>query len=262
MGSFISNLHVHGTQSQDVIGVLQSLRIVPTYVTDDPTLGWVSVFPEAGEQIFPILETIGVSVSQHLQRPVIATLVHDSDIFMYSMIENGALVDRYDSAPGYFEGEKRMPEGGNVEVMKRFCSTGTSTEQLIRLLHQKIPTLKLPAEDTATQKHQALEILLKRLRENYPRMAAHNPNLPSLEQMLAQAAKRFADPPASTPRARARAGSFVFAEDMAKELGALLGISARRMVDSYHYLRQGEGELQALLYVDNTAVAPATQVQG
>ena len=146
--------------------------------------------------------------------------------------------------------------------MKRFCLTGTSTEQLTLLLHEKIPTLKLPAEDMAAKRHKAKEILLKRLRDNYPKMVAHNPNLPSLEEMLAQAAKRFAEMPDTEPRARARANSFVFAEDMAKELGALLGISGGRMVGSYHYLRQGEGELLAMLYVDDTGVRPATPGQG
>jgi hypothetical protein len=92
MGSFISNLHVRGVQPQDVVSVLQSQGVVPAYVSNDPALGWVSIFPESGEQNILELERIGMNLSRHLQRSVIVTLVHDSDIFMYSMIDNGSVL--------------------------------------------------------------------------------------------------------------------------------------------------------------------------
>jgi hypothetical protein len=85
-------------------------------------------------------------------------------------------------------------------------------------------------------------------------MAARQPGLPSLEQMLTKAEKQLAAAPLPVP---APPQSFVFAEDMVKELSTHLGISRERAIDSYRYLQSGEGMLARLLLVDANGTRPA-----
>ena len=256
MGSFITNLHVRGADQESIATALQSLRATPAYLSGGRGDAWVSVFPDGVDQDSAALQTLGAELSQRLQRPVIAFLVHDSDIFAYMLFDKGKELDRYDSAPGYFSGENLKPTGGTIDVLMPYCARGTSAEQLTRLLHQRERDTDRPPTGTIGVPHAMKDVLLKKLRDSYPMMKRQQPNLPSLKEMLAQAEKRIADLPPPSGGARFAAKSFVFAEDMAKELAGHLGIPEGQATDSFRYLAKGEVSTEALLLVDSDGVRP------
>jgi hypothetical protein len=123
MGSFITNIHVRDADRDAVIEALRSLGVVPAYVRGSPETTWISIFPEAADQNDAALPDMARALSKALKRPVIGFIVHDSDI----------LLDRYNSAPGYFTDEETPPEGGNPEALAVYCNT--SADRLARLLH-------------------------------------------------------------------------------------------------------------------------------
>ena len=133
MGSFITNIHVRDADRNAVIEALRSLGVVPAYVRGSPETTWTSIFPEAGDQNDAALPDMARALSKALKRPVIAFIVHDSDILLYWLCADGKELDRYNSAPGYFTDEETPPEGGNPEALAVYCNT--SADRLARLLH-------------------------------------------------------------------------------------------------------------------------------
>jgi hypothetical protein len=121
MGTFVTNLHVRDADLNAVVETLRSLGVVPAYVRGSPQNGWTSIFPEAADQDEVALPEMACHLSKALNRPVIAFLVHDSDIFLYWLCDGGKELDRYNSAPGFFTGEETPPEGGNPEMLTACC---------------------------------------------------------------------------------------------------------------------------------------------
>jgi hypothetical protein len=249
MGSFITNLHVRGVERDAAVAALRELRVLPAYVSGEPGNPWFSIYPNGIDQNGDALQNLGAKLSRKLQQPLIAFIVHDSDIFMYWLYDNGAEQDRYDSAPGYFDGVDSKPAGADCEVLKRYCVPGTTVEQLTGLLHAKEPAPN-QGRTAAAERSTAMKTqILDGLRRSYPMMKKQRPDLPNLEDMLAEAVKRFASLP-SMPDLAQSGKSFVFAEHMTQALAKHLGLSEGRAIDSYRYLENGEGAPGTLLLVD------------
>jgi len=248
MGSFIANLHVRDAAPHAVIEALKSLNVGPAYVRGSPAEGWISIFPQAAFQDEDGLSELAHALSNRLQRPVIAFIIHDSDILLYLLVDAGKQLDRYNSTPGYFSGENLPPEGGQPEVLAAYCRADSATDQLSTLLH---PARRPPGQSDAGQtEHDAvLEGLRNKLIQSYPMIAAKTPNPPSLEQLLADVEKRMAARPAAAMPAPALANQFLFAEHRLEELAKLLGIPNGHALDSYHYLADGEGAPGALTLI-------------
>src|SRR5262245_45629482 len=106
MGSSYTNIQVRSKDQQAVIDAVQNADALPAYVSPVSSTGWVSVYPRSTEdQDDEDLKQIANQLSQNLNTGVFGLLVHDSDIFMYVLSENGTLKDQYDSDPGYFDGK-------------------------------------------------------------------------------------------------------------------------------------------------------------
>jgi hypothetical protein len=137
-------------------------------------------------------------------------------------------------------------------VLRRYCSPDISPTQLARLLHREdTPTGKLGKQSAMK------EAVLKKLRADYPKMLAQKPDLPSLEEMLVQAERRFADQPVSRAGAEPPSiKSFFLAENRADELAKYLGIAEGVAVNSYRYLKAGDGTIETLLLVEADGVRP------
>jgi hypothetical protein len=62
-------------------------------------------------------------LSERLQRPVFSFHIHDSDLWMYVLFENGAVVDQFNPVPDYWEEldaeARRAWQGNATEVAKR-----------------------------------------------------------------------------------------------------------------------------------------------
>jgi hypothetical protein len=248
MGSFITNLHVRNAERNAVIEALRSLDIVPAYIRGSPETTWTSVFPEAGEQDDTALPEMARALSKALQRPVVAFIVHDSDIFLYWLCDGGKELDRYNSAPGYFTDKETPPDGGNPETLAVYCQPGTSTDRLLRLLHPERDPPEPPAR-RPSDRDAIKDAVRKKLRQSYPALAAKMPNPPSLEEFLAQAERRWAARPSPDESAPSAAKEFLFAEDRLVELAKILEIPDGPAIDSYRYLANGEGSPGSLTLV-------------
>lgn len=79
---------------------------------------------ETEDQDTRVLTGLAKSLSKRFKCSVFASLVHDSDLFLYWIYGNGKLLDSYNSLPGYFGAKKSgrtRPKGGNaVKLCKAF----------------------------------------------------------------------------------------------------------------------------------------------
>ncbi len=75
-------------------------------------------------------------LSRRLKKPVFAFHIHDSDLWMYSLYEDGNLVDQFNPVPDYWqelgEDERRAWHGMASEVAKRI--PGLAPEQIANYL--------------------------------------------------------------------------------------------------------------------------------
>src|SRR5690349_10224754 len=178
MGTFVTNLHVRDADRHAVIEALRSLDAIPAFVRVSPEDTWTSIFPEAVDQDQAALSEMASNLSKALNRPVIAFLVHDSDIFLYWLYDGGKELDRYNSAPGYFTGEETPPEGGNPDTLAVYGTPRLSTDRLLRLLHPERIGLEQPPSKKADRRAKMKDAVLKKLRQSYPALAAKMVNPP------------------------------------------------------------------------------------
>lgn len=144
MGTFYSNCQVHSASQEAVIKALTSVLKEPAYVATAVN-GWVGVYPEGGSTD---PDKLGQEVSERLPGAVLVWQVYDSDVFLYTLYENGALRDEFNSAPAYFDGmldeedEEHVPERidparvqGDPQSLLPYCVPGTTPEVIHKVLH-------------------------------------------------------------------------------------------------------------------------------
>ncbi len=142
MGSSFTNLHVRTDDASAVELALADADALPAYVTGAEG-GWVSAYPEATDaQDLERLEAIGAALSAALGAPVVAFLVHDGAVFLYTLWVAGRAVEKSNSRPGFFEeeveGQERPAEGGDVDAILRLAAPGTTPEAVRRILHDQV----------------------------------------------------------------------------------------------------------------------------
>jgi hypothetical protein len=85
--------------------------------------GWISIVPERIAIVDPIAEDgFGSQLARRLELPALEQLIYDSDVTLYRLYGRlGELIDQYDSAPGFADGEgkQRPPSGGNVGALSQ-----------------------------------------------------------------------------------------------------------------------------------------------
>lgn len=97
MGTFVDNLHVHGKSETEVTAALRPILRSQAFVASSGDR-WVTVCPDGDLD----RDAIAEQVSKALSTSVLAATVHDSDVFVYTLYENGEPVDTYVSDPDYF----------------------------------------------------------------------------------------------------------------------------------------------------------------
>ena len=120
MGSFYTNVLVQGA-TQDEIA--EDLRGIGREAYVSPTVGRFTVVYDALSecQDHGLLAHFAGQLSRRLGATTMASLMHDDDVLMYWLFQEGELVDEYSSAPGYFEdedGAATPPRGGDA---RRLC---------------------------------------------------------------------------------------------------------------------------------------------
>jgi WD40 repeat protein len=123
MGGFYGSVQVKTTDRDRVRSALEELARSSGRFLLGPVLnGWVGVYPEGGGQDFDVARDL----AQRLGGELIASLVHDDDIFAYEYHRDGELVDQYNSIPDYFGEEvseaERQELAGRPETMAHLAS--------------------------------------------------------------------------------------------------------------------------------------------
>lgn len=147
MGAFLVNFHVRTDSSERVCEALREAPVEHGWMAAGGE-GWVSFWDEAAStQNADRIESLAGHVSDALQAPVIAFLVHDSDILCYWLYDAGKLLDQYNSCPGYWDemisGDDLTEDladeaslAADCEVLARYCLAGTDPRRLEELLAQ------------------------------------------------------------------------------------------------------------------------------
>jgi hypothetical protein len=159
MGLFCANFHFkeadeHALQAALARRGLDGYRVLPAKG------GWTSLYEErASQQDEEWIRELTGDLTRELGFAAIAFMVHDSDIACYWLLENGQLIDEYNSFPDYFDmddtgGEPSGPRGGRPEILLRYCRKGVKQDKLGAILSQQ-PTF---AESIIEQIAQALGI--------------------------------------------------------------------------------------------------------
>lgn len=152
MGSFLTNYQVRSNSPADVVRLLAPL-VDRAYISPAKN-GWVTVYEEkSDEQDERVLSRFAQMLSSKLGTSVFAFLVHDSDVLLYFLCENGREVDRYNSNPDYFQeadDDTRARVRGNAAVVLRHCVAGTKIEDLQALLHDPEVDVDLALQELAS----------------------------------------------------------------------------------------------------------------
>jgi len=237
MGTFFTNLHARAGAPEAIVEALRGAGALPAYVTE-PEGGWVGAYPEATEsQDLPLLGRVTQELPTAAGTVVYASLVHDSDVWDFTIHEGGRLLDHYCSNPAYFSGKRRKPSGGKVEVLLPLCKAGTIAGELEDLLERHLTSATpLPGEMGARFTAE-MERQKQRLAESYgemkARLTALGTPMPSLEAMLEQLDQRARKMVSGAGRADA-------AEDLAEAFARMLGIPDGRALLGYTYISRGE----------------------
>ncbi len=106
-----------------------------------PTIqGWTVVYDqETDDEDIDVLQELAQRLSHSFACPAFAVLVHDSDIFMYWLYDNGTLVDAYNSIPDYFDPtaeEAAPPEGGDARKLCAVFNREHALEQVSRIFQR------------------------------------------------------------------------------------------------------------------------------
>lgn len=138
MGAFIVNLHVRTEELDALKLALKGLNLSRAYLSP-PTQGWIAIYDEhCSTQDVHQITDLAHHVSQSMQAPVIAFLVHDSDVFCYWLYDRGELLDEYNSMPHYFSDEWDDTEceeyAAQTDVLIRYACDGVTLEQFDELL--------------------------------------------------------------------------------------------------------------------------------
>ena len=161
MGLFCVNFHFRTTDHKAVSEALDR-RGIRRYRVVPANSGWTSVYEEqASEQDDRRIRDLAGSLSENLHVPAIAFMVHDSDIACYWLLDNGQLLDEYNSDPGYFDNDTDgppSPSGGRADVLVRYCRPGVRQDELAAMLAEETVRATTFAEDVIRRLAKALGI--------------------------------------------------------------------------------------------------------
>ena len=161
MGNFYTNITLRTEQQEEVVAALRDLE--REAFVSPPDKSCIVVFDEETEdQDFEGLKKLAGALSSALKCPALAVLVHDDDILMYSLHEDGKQRDEYNSSPGYFDGDAGTePEGGDPAVLCRAFGVA-SISGVEEVLHT--PRAGGDGDDGYVFEHERHEALVEALR--------------------------------------------------------------------------------------------------
>lgn len=133
MGAFFTNVQARGASVDALIAAIREAAGEVDEVGEDGTpdrtvlvlpqgeAGWTAIYDEATEDQSGALDALAKLASK-VGTHAVAVTVHDSDILALSLFQGGERIDRYDSAPDYYE--------PNVSADKRAALAGSPSKWL------------------------------------------------------------------------------------------------------------------------------------
>jgi hypothetical protein len=149
MGQFLSMSGVVGGNEDSVVEALrdfaednQGSLVEADLTTDDDGCSVISEGTSGVTVLYPGdffgWDNAAEYLSKRLRRPVFSFHIHDGDLWMYLLYENGDVVDQFNSMPDYWQelgdDERRSWQGNAIEVARRV--PGLVPEQITRYLVQ------------------------------------------------------------------------------------------------------------------------------
>jgi Ankyrin repeats (3 copies) len=166
MGLFCANFHFRMTDDKALSAALARRKVTQCRVSAAKN-GWTSLYEErASQQDDDRIRELATNLSKDLRVPCVAFLVHDSDFACYWLVDDGKLLDEFNSCPGYFDDDddgSANPSGGQTDVLLPYCRPGVEEKQLEALLREET----LFAESVIEGLADALGIDRERALDNY-----------------------------------------------------------------------------------------------
>ncbi len=128
MGNFYVNFGVRSSDlSKTVAALRQAGRVA--YIAPPANNILVVYDRDSDTQDESEIVKVGGLLSESVSSAVLAVLNHDDDVLCYWLFEQGRIIDSYNSAPGYFEGDDVLPTSSDVErLCEAFDSPGVFDE--------------------------------------------------------------------------------------------------------------------------------------
>lgn len=199
MGTTYSNCQVRSDSQEAAVAALTGPLKEPAYVA--PAInGWVGVYPEGYSDA---AEGLAKKLSAKLSCGVFFWSVYDSDIFFYTLYEDGKKRDEFDSNPDYFETvstAKKARLRGKPEALVPYCLPGIGYSQVREVLQPPLSSKEEASEASGESliSDKSLQTFSKLL------------NI-TLEEMKAKIAEKQLE-------------KYTFADEQASDLAKLLGI--------------------------------------
>lgn len=153
MGNFYVN---HAVVSDAASKIAECLRAKRRTAFVGRSIGSITLFfdEDSDSQQDDAIREAGAVVSAELKCAVLAVLNHDDDILCYWLFDDGAVVDEYNSFPGYFSDGESAPTGGDAGKLCAAFEVPESVAELEQILRSEEYAFAL-------DRHEALAKLLR-----------------------------------------------------------------------------------------------------
>ena len=244
MGNFYTNVTLKTGDRNRVIEFLRSSRR-EAYVSN-PANGFVAICDaETESQDEGILCGLASSLSRNFAVPALAVLNHDDDILCYYLFDRGSEVDRYNSCPGYFEGDVQEPDGGDSSLLVQTLGARCTPAELDAILRAAEPALtgEQMAQMERIQKDFAVyQEQIKALFAKHPSLL-QNPDGPGGAEMKA-IQEKIEKEITSKYSSFAGGGKYAFAVERHTDLIRVLGLPECAVGTGYNYLKEGDAPVE------------------
>jgi len=135
MGSFYTNITLRTEQQPKVVETLRAAGR-KAYVSP-PMNGCVVVYDHESEDQSKALNKLAGSLSAKLKCAALAVLIHDDDLLVYGLFQDGRLMDEYVSWPALFDDSaSESPEGGDAEILARAFGAESKIDEIESVLRE------------------------------------------------------------------------------------------------------------------------------
>lgn len=120
------------------------IRSGPCYLVSDLQGDWLTIIQShltGSKDKYPFLADVAQTLSEQLKCHTVSLLVHDDDVFLYNLYQNGSCLDGYDSNPQYFLKHRMSYEDAikqlhSAEQWKPLMPSGKDIKHLEDLLNR------------------------------------------------------------------------------------------------------------------------------